>query len=63
MRIWLPSTLRRLVCEDELAESLSRRTLERAQDFLWERAATRTLAAYGELVAIEEGWRNQGTSM
>jgi len=50
--------MRRLVCEDELVESLSRRALKRAQDFLWERAAALTLAAYEEL-SLKDGNRGR----
>ena len=40
--------MHRLVCDDELAGSLSRRSLERAREFSWEKTAAQTLTAYRE---------------
>ena len=45
--------MRRLVCDDELAESLGCLALERATSFSWDRTAAQTLAAYDKGAA----WR------
>jgi glycosyltransferase involved in cell wall biosynthesis len=48
----LARQMRRLVCDDELAESLGRRALERAVEFTWDRAAAQTVVVYEKLLGL-----------
>jgi len=50
----LAAAMHRVLADEDLQQDLSRRGLERAAGFTWERTARRTLEVYRELVSVEE---------
>lgn len=55
----LASAIRRVLIDDELARDLSRRGLERAMAFSWQRCAAETLAVYQSLYSTSKRLRSQ----